>query len=99
MAATAGKVALVNTTTALTGSGCPIGATVVDFIGYGSGTNCSETPGAPAPNKTTADLRGANGCTHSDNNSTDFSAGAPHPRKTATATSQCPGTIAPPVSE
>ena len=96
MSATAGKVALVNTTTALTGSGCPIDTSVVkDFIGYGSGTNCSETASAPAPSNTNADLRAANGCTDTDNNSTDFSAGAPNPRNTASPTSQCPGTFAP----
>src|SRR5215467_13815310 len=35
MSATAGKVALVSSTTALSG-GCPVGgATVIDFVGYG----------------------------------------------------------------
>ncbi|HEX3560454.1 MAG TPA: lamin tail domain-containing protein, partial [Pyrinomonadaceae bacterium] len=42
MSGTAGKVALVNSTTALTGSGCPFGASVVDFVGFGTGTNCFE---------------------------------------------------------
>ncbi|MCI0663334.1 MAG: lamin tail domain-containing protein, partial [Acidobacteria bacterium] len=41
MAAGMGKVALVSTTTPVTGSGCPFGASVVDFIGYGS-ANCFE---------------------------------------------------------
>src|SRR6266850_1068498 len=36
MSATNAKVALVNTTTALTGSGCPFSATVVDFVGDGA---------------------------------------------------------------
>jgi predicted extracellular nuclease len=93
MSATAGKVALVNTTAALTGSGCPLGATVVDLIGYGSGTNCSETAAAPAPANSTAELRAANGCTDANNNSTDFTVGAPNPRNTATPTSQCPDTM------
>src|SRR5260221_800117 len=62
MSATAGKVALVNTTTALTGSnGCPFAASEVDFIGYGTTANCSETAKAPAPSTTTADLRNPNG--------------------------------------
>src|SRR5437660_6905208 len=47
MSATSGKVALVNTTAALTG-GCPLGPAVIDFVGFGSGTNCSETAAAPA---------------------------------------------------
>ncbi|HEX9267194.1 MAG TPA: lamin tail domain-containing protein, partial [Candidatus Limnocylindria bacterium] len=42
MSATSAKVALVNTTAALTGSGCPFSATVVDFVGYGV-ANCAET--------------------------------------------------------
>src|SRR5437763_944835 len=74
MGATAGKVALVNSTAALTGSGCPFGASVVDFVGYGT-ANCFEGTGAaPAPpgaGKQT-DIRNGGGCTDSDNNSTDF---------------------------
>jgi uncharacterized protein len=42
MSGTAGKIALVNNQTSLTGS-CPLGGAVVDFVGYGTGTNCSET--------------------------------------------------------
>src|SRR5215470_8572585 len=39
MSATAGKVALVNSTTVLSG-GCPVGGpTVIDFVGYGTGTS------------------------------------------------------------
>src|SRR3954447_8508953 len=38
MAAGAGKVALVNSTAPLTGTGCPIAASVVDFVGYGPAT-------------------------------------------------------------
>src|SRR2546428_12079276 len=44
MSATAGKVALVNTTTAMTGS-CPGGASIRDFVGYGSTANCFEGSG------------------------------------------------------
>jgi predicted extracellular nuclease len=95
MSATAGKVALVNTTTALTGSGCPLAASVVDFIGYGSGTTCSETAAAAPPANTTAELRAANGCTDANNNSTDFTVGVPNPRNSASPANQCPGTIAP----
>src|SRR5207244_677669 len=42
MAAAVGKVALLNTTTPLTTAGCTGSTHVVDFVGYGSGTNCSE---------------------------------------------------------
>ncbi|MDQ3906768.1 MAG: lamin tail domain-containing protein, partial [Acidobacteriota bacterium] len=77
MSTTAGKVALVNTTAALSGS-CPA-AGVVDLIGFGSGANCFETAAAPAPsNNTTALIRAANGCTDANNNSTDFTTGPPN---------------------
>ena len=77
MAATAGKVALLNTNTALSGSGCPFGVTVIDFIGYGTTADCFEGAGrAPAPSNTNADIRVGNGCTDTDANSTNFTAGA-----------------------
>jgi hypothetical protein len=46
MSATAGKVALVNNQTTLTGTGCPFGAAVIDFVGFGSTANCFEGTGA-----------------------------------------------------
>lgn len=90
MSATAGKVALVNSTTALSG-GCPTSASIVDLIGYGSTANCSETAPAPAPSTTTADVRGAAGCTETDNNSADFTATTPNPRNTSTTLNPCSG--------
>ena len=87
----------MNSTTALTGSGCPFGVTVVDFVGYGTSADCFEGAGrAPAPSNTNADIRAGGGCTDTDVNSTNFAAAAPTPRNTATTASQCPGTIAPP---
>ncbi len=84
MAATAGKVALVNSTTVLATTGCPIGASVVDFVGYGTGTNCFEGTGpTAAPSNTTAVIRAGFGCTDTDSNSADFSTGAPNPHNTA----------------
>jgi len=87
MAAGAGKVALVNSTTALTGTGCPLGASVVDFVGYG-GANCSEGATTATLTNTTAALRINNGCTDTDNNSTDFSVGTPNPRNSS-STNTC----------
>ncbi|PYT02517.1 MAG: hypothetical protein DMF65_06325 [Acidobacteria bacterium] len=89
MSATAGKVALVNTTTAMNGSGCPFGATVVDFVGFGSGTTCSETSAAPAPSNTNAIQRAASGCTDTDNNSADFVNTAPNPRNSNSSSHLC----------
>jgi hypothetical protein len=86
MSATAGKVALVNCVTALTGA-CPANVTgacsIIDFVGYGSTANCNETANAPAPSTTVADIRAGGGNTETDNNSTDFTAAAPNPRNTA----------------
>lgn len=83
-----GKVALVSSTTALSGS-CPSGTTIKDFIGYGS-ANCAEGSTAPTLSNTTAAKRASNGCTDVNNNATDFSAGAPAPRNSATAANLCP---------
>jgi predicted extracellular nuclease len=93
MAAGAGKVALVNTTTALAGTGCPFAAGVQDFVGFGPTANCSETAPTPAPGNTTAVLRAGLGCTDTDNNSTDFVAGTPNPRNTASPFNPCVGAL------
>jgi uncharacterized protein len=90
MAAGAGKVALLSSATAIaSGTSCPSG--VVDFVGYGSGTNCFEGtgPALPTLTSTTAALRGFAGCRETDNNAADFSTGAPTPRNTATAATPC----------
>jgi hypothetical protein len=90
MAATAGKVALVAGTTALTGSGCPLSATVADFVGYGTTANCFEGAGpAPAPSNTTADFRKAGGCVDTNNNNADFFVSAPFPRNTSSPLGDC----------
>ena len=90
MGATAGKVALVSNTTALSGVGCPTGAGVVDLVGYGGTATCFEGAGPTAVlTNTTADLRKDNGCTDTDNNNSDFSTGAPNPRNTVSPTNNC----------
>lgn len=88
LSGTAGKVALVNTATTLTGS-CPTGAAVVDFVGFGSGTNCSEAAPAATLSNATAAQRAGQGCTDSDNNSADFASGAPTPRNSASLQHSC----------
>jgi predicted extracellular nuclease len=79
MSGSAGKVALVRSIEPLTGTGCPFAAVVEDFVGYGS-VNCSEGLSAPGLSNETAALRAANGGIDTDNNRTDFAAGAPNPR-------------------
>ncbi len=87
MSASAGKVALVNNTTALTGS-CPT-VGVVDFVGFGT-ANCYEGSGpTPAPSNTTAVLRASGGCKDTDVNSADFTSSTPTPRNTASAINVC----------
>ena len=89
MSATSGKVALTSATTALTGA-CPTGGALVDFVGYGTTANCREgTANTPAPSTTTAVLRASNGCTDTNENSTDFSAAAPNPRNSASSAQSC----------
>ncbi|MFN7965316.1 MAG: CehA/McbA family metallohydrolase [Acidobacteriota bacterium] len=88
MSGTTGKVALVTTTTALTGS-CPAGATLKDFVGYGS-ANCFEGAGAaPALTNTTSDSRNGLGCNETNNNNSDFTAGSVNPRNSSSANNQC----------
>lgn len=88
MSGTSGKVALVTSTTALTcGSSCATNAAVKDYVGFGTTANNFEGSGpTPAPSNTTAVLRAGNGATDTDNNATDFSAGAPNPRNLGSVT-------------
>jgi predicted extracellular nuclease len=82
LSATAGKVALVNSATALSGA-CPIpNAAVLDFIGFGTTTCFQGSGAAPAPSNTTADVR-ANPSCNAGNNSADFSTAAPNPRNSS----------------
>jgi hypothetical protein len=94
MSATAGKVALVSSTVALSG-GCPVGGAIVDFVGYGTGTGgatCFEgTAAAPTLTNTTADFRRNNGLQDTDSNSADFVTGAPNPRNTPVGTTNPSG--------
>ena len=80
MSGTAGKVALVASATALTGS-CPSGPPIVDFVGYGGAANCFEgSAPAPAPSNTNAIHRAGGGSIDTDDNSADFTASVPTPR-------------------
>lgn len=78
LSATAGKVALVNNSTTLTGS-CSTSTTVVDIVGFGTTANCYEGTGATlAPSNTTSVQRKIAGVDTNDNKS-DFSVGSPSP--------------------
>jgi len=86
MSATNAKVVLVSATAVVTGP-CATGP-VVDMIGYGT-ADCSEGTAAPGLSNTEAAIRGGNGCDDTDDNSTDFVAGTPTPRNSATAALTC----------
>jgi len=87
LSATSGKVALVAGNTLLSGSS-PVGAQVIDFVGYGA-ANASEGSPAPFLDNLTAILRHSNGCTDTDNNAADFVTGDPSPRNRGTALNPC----------
>lgn len=90
LSGTAGKVALSNGAAPLTGT-APTGSAVLDIVSFGpTATPTEGTPTAVLSN-TTAALRNAVGCTDTNNNSADFSVGAPTPRNTATAVAPCGG--------
>ncbi|HEX9000780.1 MAG TPA: lamin tail domain-containing protein [Blastocatellia bacterium] len=91
MAATAGKVALVNSTTLLN-TGCPLGPSVVDFVGYGSSASCFEGSGpTPAPSATNAVIRTGQGCGDTNNNALNFATAMPAPRNTSSPRGDCSG--------
>jgi uncharacterized repeat protein (TIGR01451 family) len=86
MSLSSGKVALVTNQTALTcATGCSTLAGVRDFVGYGTSASSAEAGPAPTLTNTTAALRDDAGQVDTDNNSLDFSAGAPNPRNSPPA--------------
>ncbi|MBE0700187.1 MAG: hypothetical protein IH571_00715, partial [Acholeplasmataceae bacterium] len=72
MSGTNGKVALVNTTTALTGSDPSEHASVVDFVGYGSANGFEGTAAASVLTNTTSARRIT--LVDTNDNATDFHA-------------------------
>ncbi len=104
MSASAGKVALVSTTTPL---GCNGGSTpcspaalaaIVDLVGYGGADFFEGAGPAPALSNTTAAHRGDLGCRDTDANGSDFAAAAPAPRNTAAPVHVCGGDAPPAVA-
>lgn len=90
MAAANGKVALVSSTTALSGA-CP--TAVIDLVGFGT-ANCFETTVISAiTGNATAVKRNMNGCTETDVNSADFMKAdptvEPAPRNTSSPLNPC----------
>lgn len=81
LSSTTGKIALVNSTTRLPVSTCPLSDPgIVDFVGYGSTANCFEGARTANLSITTAGIRNGSGCDDTDSNVTDFTIGTPAPR-------------------
>ncbi|MGL6290874.1 MAG: Ig-like domain-containing protein, partial [Silanimonas sp.] len=97
MATAAGKVVLVNSSSALAcnGGSTPCSAAqlalIVDLVGYGSANFFEGSAATPAPGTTLAVIRGSGGCTDANQNGSDFAAATPAPRNSATAAAPCGG--------
>lgn len=98
LSGTAGKVALVNSSTALSGTSACSDASVVDVVGFGTGS-CFETAVFPTTGISNAlsIQRKTNGCTETNNNSADFEIGAVNPRNSSSPVNLC-GSTAPTLS-
>lgn len=88
LAATGGKVALVSNTTPLSGA-CPTSANIIDLVGYGTSTNCSEGMSTGNTSASSSVRRGGNGCFETDNNRADFTVGTPTPKTASAAMVNC----------
>ena len=88
MAATAGKVALVNSTKALSGS-CPNSNTIVDLVGYGGTASCFREAATASPSNSNSAQRRNGGCTNSQNNAADFMVAPANPRNSTSAANIC----------
>ncbi|WP_165371641.1 lamin tail domain-containing protein [Pseudolysobacter antarcticus] len=90
LSATNGKVALVNTSTALTGAS-PTGSAIQDLVGFGTATFFEGSGAAAAGSNTTALIRAAAGCTDTNSNSADFAVATPTPRNRLSTLHVCGG--------
>jgi predicted extracellular nuclease len=103
MAATAGKVVLVNGTDSLgcNGGSVPCNATamarIIDLVGYGSADFYEGSGAAPTLSNTTSAQRDNGGCDDTDNNAADFTAAPTAPRN-STNSYFCDADQAPSVS-
>src|SRR5438093_1878165 len=99
LGATSGKIALVRATAALTcgasAGSCSADPLVEDLVGYGDASDFEGGGSATALSNTLSALRANDGCTDTGNNATDFTAGAPAPRNSSSATRSCGSTPSP----
>jgi hypothetical protein len=99
LGATSGKIALVRGAAALTcgasAGSCSADPLVEDFVGYGSASDFEGAGSAPGLSNTAAALRASDGCTDTGDNATDFAAGTPVPRNSASPVNLCAGAPSP----
>jgi uncharacterized protein len=95
LAATGGKIAVVDDATALacgaTAGSCAGTASIEDLVGYGTAADYEGAGAAPAPSATMAIFRAGGGCTDSEDNAADFATAAPTPRNSSAAAAACSG--------
>src|SRR5437868_14978816 len=91
LSGTAGKVALVNSSTPLSGATACSDPSVMDVVGYGSTASCAEGALFPATGITTAQaiFRKVNGCTDTNDNSADMELLNVNPRNSGTTANIC----------
>lgn len=87
LAAGAGKISLFSTTSMATGT-CPTTA-LVDAVSFGTSTNCDGSKTTPALSNTTAAFRADGGCQYTNDQSVDFTTGAPAPRNSSSPRRTC----------
>jgi lamin tail-like protein len=95
LAATGGKVAIVDDATALScgeaAGSCAGSASIEDLVGYGAAADYEGTSAAPAPSATLAISRAGGGCTDTDDSAADFATAAPNPLNSSAAPATCSG--------
>jgi hypothetical protein len=98
LAATGGKVALVDDATALScgasAGSCSAVSGLEDLVGYGSAADYEGSGAAPAGNATNAVAR-TDSCTDTEDNAADFATAAPDPQNSSAAASACAGSPPP----
>jgi hypothetical protein len=93
LAATGGKVAVVDDATALScgasAGSCSTASDLEDLVGYGGAADYEGSGAAPAGSATNALARAGGGCTDTDDNAADFATAAPDPQNSSAAASTC----------
>jgi hypothetical protein len=95
LAASGGKVAVVDDTAALScgasAGSCAAVSAIADLLGYGSAADYEGSSAASAPGATTALVRAGGGCADTDANDADFSTDPPSPSNSSAAAVSCSG--------